>query len=208
MAKLDQTLAVGAIRGRQGGVVYLHRKGVEGVNYVRTYTGAVANPRTVQQLRNRAVMRCCSGLWGTFSDAEKGYWNRQATGGQSGWNAFVSYNLTQAVDGWMPQLQRNVEHLSAPAAPTAATATVVDNAIVVTWTDAALAYTTGVHLGSAGGFTPAMSNCVYVTPATDGEDRQCTVLVAAGTYYLKLRSGDEDGGVGAPTVSVGPVVVT
>jgi hypothetical protein len=207
MAKLDQTLAVGAIRGRQGGVVFSHNEGVQGVNYVRTYNGAVANPRTVPQQRNRAVLRALCSLWATFSDGEKEYWQAQASGGLSGFNVFCSYNLKQAVEGWMPQLERNGEHLNAPAAPTALAATVVDNTLVITWTDAALAYTTGVHLGSAGAFTPAMSNAVYVTPATDGADRQCTIRVAAGTYYIKARSGDEDGGVGTPTASVGPVVI-
>jgi hypothetical protein len=169
--------------------------------------GYGGQPRTPRQLRNRAVLRCLGGLWKGFSDPDKAYWAELIVGSQTAYNAFCSYNLRQAVQGWMPQMAVNAMHLGTPAAPTAPAATVVDNTIHVTWTDGTLAYTTGIHLGASAGFEPAMSNLVYATLATDGDDRQATIVVAPGTWYLKARSGDEDGGVGTPTTSVGPLVI-
>jgi hypothetical protein len=211
MSRTDQTMGVGAIRGRIGGVVYRHRKGDEGANVVQNYDGKVENPRTLAQLRNRCLFSCLSAICDAFSEVNWAYWKAEAKSSgkaMSARNAFYSYCLKQAKIGWMPQMARNPAHLSMPAAPTALAATVVDNAIVVTWTDAELAFTTGIHLGAAGGFTPSMRNLAYAVAVTGGEDRQGTILIAPGTYYIKARSGAIDGGVGAPTVSVGPVVIT
>jgi hypothetical protein len=207
MAKFMQTSEAGPGCGKAGGRVWYNRKGDSTWNRNRQYRGDVAQPRTVRQLRNRAVMRCLVALWKGFSAPDKEYWKEQATTLQSGWNAFCQYNLKQAVEGWMPQQEKSTEHLGTPAAPTALAAEVVDNTIRVTWTDGTLGYTTGLHLGTSAGFTPAMSNLVYCVLATDGDDRQATINVAPGTYYLKARSGDEDGSEGAPTTSVGPLVV-
>jgi hypothetical protein len=205
MGPMHSDDARGLYGGTKTGVVF---SAWRGARYTKSYA-VPRNPRTVRQLGMRALLRCLNALWATLSDAEKSYWTAYGSAyNLPGFQAFCKYNMRQAGEGWMPQLEANEEHLSAPTAPTALAANVVDNVIVVTWTDAALAYTTGIHVGTAGGFTPAMRNLTYATPATDGEDRQCTLRVAPGTYYLKARNADEDGGVGAPTASVGPVVIT
>ena len=197
--------ASGLYGGTKTGVIF---SGWRGVRYTREYA-VPAQPRTVAQLRNRAIVRCLNALWTGFTELEKGYWTTYgAIYDLPGYQAFCKYNLLQAQQGWMPQPTVSLEHLGTPDAPTNLAAAVVDSNLVTTWTDDTLAFTTGVHLGTGSGFTPSLANLAYATPATDGEDRQATIVVAAGTYYVRARSGDSDGGVGAPTAAVGPFVVT
>ncbi len=209
MAKITGPLhsddASGLYGGKKTGIVY---SGWRRTRYVRTRVDP-KNPRSVKQHRQRTILACCNAIWATFSDPEKAYWTTFGLSlGLPGWQSFCKYNLLQAGEGWMPQMEKNEEHLGTPTAPTATTASVIDNAIIATWTDGTLSYTSAVHLGTTAGFSPAMSNIVYATPATDGGERQATILVAAGTYYLKTRSGDEDGGTGAATIAIGPLVVS
>jgi hypothetical protein len=196
--------ASGLYGGVKAGTVFSRWRSTR---YVRSYA-AGSNPRTVQQLRNRTVLSCLNELWKTFGDAEKAYW---ATAGSEwdlpGWQMFCRYNLGQALQGWMPQDVKNSQHLTEETAPTALAATVVDNVLVISWTDDAGSFSTGVHVGVSPTFTVAMSNCGYATMAQGALDRQCTIRVAPGTYYVRARSGAVDGGVGAPTAAVGPYVI-
>lgn len=209
MAKVYGPLHSDAARGEYGGkktgVVYSNWNRVA---YIRRAALDISNPRTVRQTRNRAILRCLNALWARLDDPEKVAWTAYGRSlGLPGFQAYCKYNLLQAQEGWMPQLQVNEEHLGQPTAPTNLAATVVDNSILATWTDDTLSNTSALHLAVSAGFTAAMSNLVYATPATDGEDRQATIKVAPGTYYMKARSGDEDGGEGAATIAVGPIVI-
>ena len=196
--------ARGLYGGISNGVVY---SAWRRFRYTRTRVTS-ENPRTIKQHGKRARLRVCNAIWKAFTDPEKAYWTDYGTPlGLPGWQAFVRYNMLTQSDGWGAQLQVNTQHLGVPAPPTSLAASVVDNVIVATWTDGTLSYTSGLHLGIDAGFTPAMSNVVYETPATDGEDRQATIRIAPGTYYIKARSTDEDGGVGAPSDSVGPLII-
>lgn len=207
MANVQMTAVAAAVSGKIGGVVFVNRKGDGSANFIRTYQPDVKNPRTVAQLRNRTIMACLNDLWKTLADPQKAYWNALATGASTGWNAFCKYNMRQAQQDGMPQLQVNEQHLAAPPAPTSLAALVVDNAVLITWTDNPAAFTTAIHLGPDPAFPPAMSNLAHATPATPAENRRTLIRVAPGTYYVKARSGGEDGGTGAATTAVGPVVI-
>ena len=177
------------------------------IYYVRSWVKP-ANPRSVFQISNRAFLTGLIELWATFGDAEKAYW---ADYGQlfnlPAWNAFTSYNLKSKQEGWMPQDVVNSQHLTTETAPTNLAGQVVDNSLVLTWTDDAGAYTTGIHLGGTNAFPVSQTNLAYCTVTQGGVTRQCTIKCKAGVYYARARSGAVDGGVGAACVGVGPFVL-
>jgi hypothetical protein len=208
MASVQMTAIAAAVSGKFGGVIFVNRKGDSGANYIKRYQPDVQNPRTVAQLRNRTIMACLNDLWKTLAAPQKAYWNGLTTGASTGWNAFCKYNMRQAQQDGMPQPRVNEQHLAAPPAPTALAATVVDNAVLITWTDNPAAFTSAIHLVADPAFPPAMSNLAYATPATPAENRQTLIRVAPGAYYVKARSAGEDGGTGAATAAVGPLVIT
>jgi hypothetical protein len=207
MARVKATIAVNGIGGRIGGVIYYQLPGREGETFARTQPSVVAQPRTPLQQSNRMLMRGFGCVWARLSAAEKAAWRGRARVGQNGWLAFSGYNYHQAAQGWMPQATPHTTHVDTPAAPTALTAEIVEHVLYVWWVDAAGALATGVHVGPDPDFTPAMTNLVVCEAARAGLTRQATILIAAGTYYVKARSGGEDGGVGVATAGVGPVVI-
>jgi hypothetical protein len=211
MAKVIVGPNSGQMYGRIGGTVYA--ASAQGFPYLllRSYVSRIANPRTLRQIAQRTYFTALNAIWQEYSDAEQAYWNALAQRTRpriSGWNLFSHYNGRQMSLGYGPQLEKHGQHLAAPTAPTALAATVFQSSVIVTLTDAAFATCTVVCVGTAGGFTPSLLNLIAISPATDGEDRQFTVPLPAGTYYLKAFSTGADGGCGAPTASVGPVVVT
>jgi hypothetical protein len=166
------------------------------------------HPLTIPVVGHRAFMRLCHDVWTTFDSSQKAYWKAYGAGiPLPGFQAFEHYNMLQAEQGWGPQLVTNAEHMSAPAAPTALAATVIRHFLRITWTDAALAYTTFICAGTEVGFTPIVPDGIYSCLTNGGEDRQATVKLDPGTYYLKAFSADEDGGTGVATASVGPLVI-
>jgi len=167
-----------------------------------------ANPRTVFQISSRAVIPASMELWRSFGDAEKAYWNDYGLlFNLPAFQAFISYQLQQKQQGWMMQDVVNSQHITTEVAPANLAGQVVDNHLILTWTDATGAFTTGIHLVPTQAGVVSMSNLAYATLATDGLTRQCTLSAAAGIYYARARSGAVDGGVGAASVGVGPFVL-
>jgi hypothetical protein len=198
--------AMGLYGGSRNGVVYSRWNRV---SYTRALAIDPADPHTLDQLHMRATMGCLSEMWADASPAEQAYWRTRARrAGISTWNAFCSYNLRQIGLSYLPQMTVCKAHHMGGTPPTDLAATVVANCVRITWTDAALAFTTGICMGTAGGFDPCSLNLVHLSLADPGAGRLVTIVIAPGSYYIKALSGSADGGVSAATASVGPVVIT
>jgi hypothetical protein len=207
MAKVLGTIAVNAITGRVGGMIFYHVKGRPGETYVRAYNPRVAQPRTPLQLRNRALMIAATELWRGLGLEEQAFWAGRCRTGQRARNVLFGYVVKQSIRGWMPHVTPYNEHKGTPPAPTALLVRVAEGALRVTWTDAAGALTTGIHAGVSPDFAPEMRNLVWCTAAQPGVPRTATITLGAGVYYLRARSGALDGGTGTATTAVGPVEI-
>ena len=204
MGPLHSDRASGLYGGIGTGLVFSIWRGRP---YTRTWSDP-EQPRTVLQVSPRARLRGAKGVWDTLNTSQKEYWESYGEMFDlPAWQSFCSYELRQRVQGWGMQLEANSEHLETPDAPIDLDGEVQEGQIIATWTDVAAPYTVGLYLGTSAGFTPSTSLSVYETLSVDGAERQATITVAPGTYYLKARGGGQDGGWGAPSIGVGPLVV-
>lgn len=213
MARTRWGAVVVAPSGRIGAVVFMPRSNVGPTVDTRTLVPAqdINQPETPAQKPVRAIITVLAALWADFSNSDKAPWN---TGGMkkglSGWNRFCSYNLLQMRQGWGIQLLKSTAHLATPAAPTTLAANTFEpNLVQFTWTPVGDVETDFEYIccGTAAGFTPSTRNCIYAEQVWGTSERYAAVTLAAGTYYFKMIQTGDDGGVGAPSTSVGPIVV-
>lgn len=215
MARMYWGAVAVAPSGRLGAVVFMPRSNAGPTVDTRTLLPAqdINQPETAPQQRMRSFLTAIVGLWSTLSTPQKIYWN---VGGMrkalSGFNRFCKYNLLQVMEGYGPQITKNVDHLDTPTAPSIITGFVdpsLPNTIQVTWLDAAGANAfTAICASDTTGFVATAANAIIVRPATDGDPQQATIFLAAGTYFLNGLSFGIDGGHGADSTQAGPYVVT
>ncbi|MBA7584139.1 hypothetical protein ES708_26092 [subsurface metagenome] len=157
MAKIVLAPIVTDIRGKLGSLVFSAWK--SGVNYVRTVTGVIKNPQSIQQGIKRAVVASLSKTWrATLSQVERDGWDAYAltepgkgpsdgginnmirgnSGKMTGFNAYILANtqLNSAVLGFV-----DIAPIATPAptAPINVDVTVLAGTATVTWIAPALA---------------------------------------------------------------------
>lgn len=197
MARVKGPLFSMEASGTIGGAIVFSKW--KGRDYVRRHA-IPSNPKSGLQTGVRAVFGFIAQQYAGLSEADVSDWQDLAAGDNI---TPLNAQIRDAVDrarrnlGWRENTTDTGS--TAPAAPTAATATAQPHTLVLDWTDPAgdvANYCIAIYRSVTTGFTPDISNLVAVVPV--GTETYTDVGLTAGTeYFYRARGINTDGVLGA-----------
>jgi len=170
-----------------------------------------SNPRTIFQRGVRAMFGFCSSYYTNLTTVEKNAWIFEATADQiTGMNAWIRDSQTNRVNDRSARNLPTAGPGVAPAAPTFPIAVGGPGRYTVTWTASvdAFRFTYTAYRDPVMGFTPSPANLVAVKAARAGFEvlTFTETGLTPGTWFLRLKTGNEGGTLGTATAEFSVVV--
>ena len=169
----------------------------KGRAYARTRV-IPSNPRSGLQTGMRAGITAAPLLWNDQMDAAaRALWDG-GVGSEaiSGFNLFTRASQKSIRNNYGPIIGfADQDQSETPAAPSLGSADQDGTDVDVTWTDDAATKTVLVFHSTSTGFTPSIATLVAIIP--DGVELFVHRNPGLGAHYYDIRSGADDGGVGA-----------